>query len=245
VGLWELLTRKNPNKEHVISDDLRKYKKILLLTNAHLEGYDPAGAINVRRGKSSSKLSPPFSRGTKAGVSNRGYAVHGTNTKLTAIYYNPEKLTAFSTLDKLAAAISRNNKSDVKAWLEYQDVYTIHKPARIRFLRNPYTVTNLMEIWECDILVMQSLSKYNDTYIYFLSVIEVFSKYLHLVPIKTKSGTAVTSAFRSLLHDDSSRPLWVRTDKGKEFLNKHFQDMLCDEGIQFQVCRNPDENVRS
>jgi len=29
-------------------------------------------------------------------------------------------------------------------------------------------------------------------------------------------------------------------DRGKEFLNKHFQDMLRDEAIQFQVCRNPD-----
>jgi len=59
-GLWELLTRENVNKEHVISDDLRKYKIILLLTNAHLEGYDPAGAINVGRGKNSTKLSPSF-----------------------------------------------------------------------------------------------------------------------------------------------------------------------------------------
>ena len=56
---------------------------------------------------------------------------------------------------------------------------------------------------------------------------------------KTKSGPAFTPAFRSLLHD-SPRPMWVRTDKGKEFLNKHFQDMLRDECIQFQVCRNPD-----
>ena len=32
----------------------------------------------------------------------------------------------------------------------------------------------------------------------------------------------------------------VPTDKGKEFLNKHFQDMLRDEGIEFQVCRKPD-----
>ena len=97
-----------------------------------------------------------------------------------------------------------------------------------------------MDVWECDILDMQSLAKYNDTYRYILSVIDVFSKYLHLVTIKTKSGPAVTSAFHSLLHDDSSRPLWVRTDKGKEFLNKHFEDMLRDEGIQFQVCRYPD-----
>jgi len=32
----------------------------------------------------------------------------------------------------------------------------------------------------------------------------------------------------------------VRTDKGKEFLNKNFQDMLKREGIHFQVCRNLD-----
>ena len=32
----------------------------------------------------------------------------------------------------------------------------------------------------------------------------------------------------------------MRTDKGKEILNKHFQGMLREEGIQFQVCRNTD-----
>jgi hypothetical protein len=105
-------------------------------------------------GKSSAKLSTPFSRGTKAGVSNRGYAVHGKNTKLTAIYYNPEKPTAFSTLDKLSAAIARKNKSDIKALFEYQDAYTMGRPAWRRFLLNPYTVTNLMDFWECDILDM-------------------------------------------------------------------------------------------
>ena len=64
---------------------------------------------------------------------------------------------------------------------------------------------------------MQSLAKYNDKYRYILSVIDVFPKYLHLVQVKTKSGPAITSAFRTLFHDDDSRrPVWVRTDKGKE-----------------------------
>jgi len=117
----------------------------------------------------------------------------------------------------------------------------MHRPVRKRFLRSPYTVPNLVDICECDLLDMQSLAKYNDMYRYILSVIDVFSKYLHLFPVKTKSGPSVTSAFRSLFDDDDSRrPVWVRTDKGKEFLNKHFQDILRDEGIQFQVCRYPD-----
>jgi len=58
--LWELLTSKDVSKEHVKSDDLRKHKKILLLTNAHLEGYEPAGAINVCQGKKICEIIAPL-----------------------------------------------------------------------------------------------------------------------------------------------------------------------------------------
>jgi transposase InsO family protein len=76
---------------------------------------------------------------------------------------------------------------------------------------------------------------------YILCVIDVFSKYLHLVPVKTKSGPHIASAFRSIFHhDDSLRPVWVRIDNGKEFLNKQFQDMLRHETFLLKVCKNPD-----
>jgi len=38
-GLWELLTRKNVNTEVITNDDLKSYKKILTMTNAHLSQY--------------------------------------------------------------------------------------------------------------------------------------------------------------------------------------------------------------
>jgi len=55
--------------------------------------------------KSSAKLSLRFSRSPKAGVSNRDYAVHGKKTKMAAkaLYYNPEKPTAFSTLESVCS----------------------------------------------------------------------------------------------------------------------------------------------
>ena len=100
-----------------------------------------------------------------------------------------------------------------------------------------------MDVWECDLMDMRSLSKYNDNYTYLLSVIDTFSKYLHIVPLRSKTGTAVNSAFLSVLAKYSrpvrKRPAWVRTDKGKEFMNRTFQAMLRKEGIQFQVCRDP------
>ena len=67
-----------------------------------------------------------------------------------------------------------------------------------------------------------------------------------MVPLKSKSGKDVSSAFQSVLEDlrylkpIKRRPVWVRTDKGKEFLNASFQNLLKREGIQFEVCRNPD-----
>jgi len=92
-----------------------------------------------------------------------------------------------------------------------------------------------MDVWECDLLDVEAYGKYNDNYKYILSVIDILSKFLFLVTVKTKSGPSITTAFLSKFDDDpeknSRRPVWVRTDKGKKFLNKHFQDMLRDEGL--------------
>ena len=49
--LWELLTRKKVNTEFITKDDLKAYKKILTMTNAHSNKYQPDGNINITRGK--------------------------------------------------------------------------------------------------------------------------------------------------------------------------------------------------
>jgi hypothetical protein len=94
---------------------------------------------------------------------------------------------------------------------------------------------------------MQAHSKVKDNYRYILTFIDFFSKFLREVPLKSKTGLAVTSSFQSVFKDTKysssssrKRPVWVRTDKGKEFLNTTFQDILKHEKIEFQVCRNPD-----
>ena len=121
-------------------------------------------------------------------------------------------------------------------------VHASHK-VREPFPRNPYSVNNVMDVWECDLVDVQALRKFNDNFKYLLSVIDIFSKFLHMKSLKSKTGTAVTAAFESVFGDSKysrRRPIWVRTDKGKEFLNRNFQDMLKRKGIQFQVCKNPD-----
>ena len=129
---------------------------------------------------------------------------------------------------------------ELREWLEAQDAYTLHRPVRKRFPRNPYTVNNIMVVWECDLVDGQGLSKYNDGIKYLLTVIGAFSKFLLIVPLKSKTGPSVKAAFQSVLKDRRNskplrrRPVWLQTDTGKEFSKKRpFQDMLKREGIQF------------
>jgi len=144
------------------------------------------------------------------------------------LYYDPTKVSAFSTLNKLRAAAKEKQKPQkMRAWLEKQDAYTLHRHVKNRFARNPYSVNNVIDFWELDPLDVRSLGKYNDKYVHINSVIDVFYKFLHLVPLRSKTGTAVSSAFQSIFKDprySTRRSILLRTDKGKEFLNRQFQD---------------------
>jgi hypothetical protein len=68
---------------------------------------------------------------------------------LGEIYYNPKHPAGYASVGKLVKA-NNKTKNDVEEWLAGQDTYTLHKPVRKRFPRNPYTVTNIDDVWEMD-----------------------------------------------------------------------------------------------
>ena len=82
------------------------------------------------------------------------------------MYYDLEDLAGLSTLSILQAA-ARQRKPGISqglltAWLEKQEASTLLCPVRKRFQRNPFTVNNIMDVSECDLVDMHSLSKYNE-----------------------------------------------------------------------------------
>ena len=70
---------------------------------------------------------------------------------------------------------------------------------------------------------MSSYSKENKGYKYILAVIDVFSKYGWMIPLKNKSGIAVAEAFNKIKGRHPEK-LWV--DKGSEFYNKHVKSLF-------------------
>jgi len=47
--LWELLTSKTMHRRKITTYDVKKYKKILELANAHLTDYRPGADIQITR----------------------------------------------------------------------------------------------------------------------------------------------------------------------------------------------------
>ena len=73
---------------------------------------------------------------------------------------------------------------------------------------------------------MQLISKFNKGFRFLLCVIDIFSKYAWVVPLKDKKVASIVNAFQKIL-DDSNRKLnkiWV--DKGSGFYKISFKKWL-------------------
>ena len=79
--------------------------------------------------------------------------------------------------------------------------------------------------WQMDLADMQLLQKYNDGYRYLLVCIDVFSKYVWVVPLKNKTGSMLVEAFK-IIFSSGCKPEKIMTDQGTEFFNKHVKTSL-------------------
>ena len=100
----------------------------------------------------------------------------------------------------------------------------LHKPIRRKFKKCRVLVNGIDKIWAADLVDMQSFSKFNRSVKYLLAVIDVFSKYGWLIPLKDKTGKSVASALKTIFKERKPEKKWV--DKGKEFYNTHVKDLI-------------------
>ena len=78
---------------------------------------------------------------------------------------------------------------------------------------------------------MQSLSKYNKGNKYLLCVIDLFSKYAWVIPIKDKKRTSILNAFKNII-SGKRKPNKIWFDQGSEFYDKSFKDFLKINNIE-------------
>ena len=80
-------------------------------------------------------------------------------------------------------------------------------------------------------------SNANDGYRYLLFVIDVFSRYLWVEPIKNKADRSIVEAFRDIFAR-GRKPRCLRTDRGKEFRGNILEDYFKSINVKHFVLYN-------
>ena len=87
----------------------------------------------------------------------------------------------------------------------------LHKPIIKNFKRKKVYSSFKDNIWGVDLADMQLISKYNKGIRYLLCVIDLFSRYAWVIPLKNKKGESIVEGFEKILDDSNRKPnkIWV------------------------------------
>ena len=160
---------------------------------------------------------------------------------LKSIYYKPNHPASFSGITKLYQFVKTDSprkisKKQIKDFLEKQEVYLDHRPVKYKFQRRHVISPGIGYQQDADLASMQAYSKSNN-YLYFLLVIDVFSRFIHTKPLKNKKPNEVIKAFE-LIYKDINTPKNLRTDGGAEFTAKISREFYTRKKINYFVARN-------
>ena len=116
----------------------------------------------------------------------------------------------------------------------------LHKPITRKFTKRRVFSKGVDEIWAADLVEMGKFSEWNKGFKYLLMVIDVFSKFGWIEPLKDKKGETVAAAFEKIFKLRQPRLLW--TDKGKEFYNKNVNQLLSQKNIKLYSTENEEKS---
>lgn len=149
---------------------------------------------------------------------------------LSSIYFDPDNPSCFTGAETLYQSAKKQlpelSRKEVKEWLMKQESYSLHAPARKRFLRNPVLVSGIDSLWELDLVDLSKFEEDNNEYKYLLQIIDVGSRFAFSAPLRTKKPSEVAKQFENILKSSGRKPIVCTFDRGKEFTGKAFKKAL-------------------
>ena len=119
----------------------------------------------------------------------------------------------------------------------------LHKPIIKIFFKKTVCSGSKDNIWGADLADMQLISNFNKGFRFLLCVIDIFSKYDWVVPLKDKRGVNIVDAFQKVLDDSNRKPNKIWVDKGSEFYNSSFKKWLKDNDIEMYSTHNEEKSA--
>ena len=106
-----------------------------------------------------------------------------------------------------------------------QLVNELHKPIIRKIKKRKTYFSYKNNVWCADLANAQLISKCNKEIKYLLCVIDGFSKYAWVAPLKDKKGVSIANAFQKILKQSDRKPNKIWVDQGNEFYNNVFKNI--------------------
>ena len=119
----------------------------------------------------------------------------------------------------------------------------LHKPVTKKFEKRKVYSQFKDDIWGVDLADMQSLSRKNKGINYLLCVIDLYSKYAFVIPLKDKKGISIVNGFNKIIKQSNRKPNKIWVDQGEEFYNNVFEKWLSDNDIIMYSAYNEGKSV--
>lgn len=161
---------------------------------------------------------------------------------LAKLYYDPSRAGAYGGVEKLYRAVRKDGKfvlgrTKIRNWLLKQEDYAVHRETRSKFRRRRVVAPFVDYQWDVDTANMAYYKKENDGYAFFVLAIDILSKYVWTVPLKTTTGQEMKKALK-VIFASGRKPRHFRSDRGTEYVNQSVKTMLKNEGVIFFVTHN-------
>ena len=161
---------------------------------------------------------------------------------LEDIYYDPSHPGSYQGLEKLmkqvrSEGLHKISSDKVKQWLQDQPSYSLNKRVRLNFNRAQVITSGKDDQFEMDLLSLEPYSESNDGYKYLLVVIDAFSRYAWVRPLKDKTANRVIIQLKDIFKE-GRLPRRVRTDRGSEFTSSLTRDYFKDIGVSMMFSSN-------
>ena len=154
---------------------------------------------------------------------------------LEKIYFDPSHPASFESPLRLYKIVKSEGKynishSQIKKWIQKKESYSRNKGVKRNFQRGRVIVKGIDDQFDADLASFIPYAEDNDGFKYLLAVIDIFSRYAWVEPLKDKTAQSIIQAFDKIL-SEGRIPRRLRTDAAKDFTSNQFQNYVDSKNI--------------
>lgn len=147
----------------------------------------------------------------------------------------------------IAVVTHEPRSKQVNEEMKIQEAKELHKDYHKKFKKRRIITLGIDDLWAADLIIMRSYAKENNGYQNILIVEDTFSKFVWGEPLKRKNGVETTEAFERIMNKAKmvghNPPRLLHTDKGLEFKNGIFMNMLKKYNIKLYHTENVEKSA--